>query len=499
MNARSLLMALVVAAAVAGCASERVPEQANGGIDRGGNGGIDRGGNGGIDRGGNGGVDRGGVSRGTITGFGSVIVNGIRFDTSDATIEIDGETSAESELQVGYVVTVTGVIDSDTGTGDAEFVAHDAAVSGPVDRVDAAAGELRVLGQRVLIRRATRVADALGGVDLEHVEAGTVVRVSGYALGTGTVVATRIDPARATEFELSGQVEALDPVAMSFAINSQLVDFSAATLANFPPAGLQPGQYVRVVGTIDGAEGRFRASAVGLRNSAQLPAFEGDEVELEGVITRFASTADFDVSGQPVTTDADTRIDDRTGSALAVGAVVEVEGELDDAGVLLADEVSFRPDALFTLAGRVEAVGAGTLTLLGTTLAVGKHTIFEDDSGRRDRFLNLDGISTGDYVEVRAYQDTAGLVAVAIERDDDQDEIGVEGFVDLVQENEVTIFGIVFQMTPETKLQGRDGSELPLEAFVALLSDGAFASAEGTLIGDRVAVASSIELEYEDD
>ena len=47
-------------------------------------------------------------STGVVSGFGSVIVNGIHFDVSGAQISIDGVPgAAQTDLRVGMVVTVT--------------------------------------------------------------------------------------------------------------------------------------------------------------------------------------------------------------------------------------------------------------------------------------------------------------------------------------------------------------------------------------------------------
>ena len=48
------------------------------------------------------------VSRGIITGFGSVFVNGIKFKTTGASISVDDEAGNESSLRVGMIVTVKG-------------------------------------------------------------------------------------------------------------------------------------------------------------------------------------------------------------------------------------------------------------------------------------------------------------------------------------------------------------------------------------------------------
>ena len=57
------------------------------------------------------GVSSGGTgsfTSGTITGLGSVIVNGIRYDDSTASVTIGGVSSAASALQLGMVVRIQG-------------------------------------------------------------------------------------------------------------------------------------------------------------------------------------------------------------------------------------------------------------------------------------------------------------------------------------------------------------------------------------------------------
>ena len=45
---------------------------------------------------------------GAISGFGSVIVNGVRYSTTGATVTIDDRPGTESELRAGQVVRVEG-------------------------------------------------------------------------------------------------------------------------------------------------------------------------------------------------------------------------------------------------------------------------------------------------------------------------------------------------------------------------------------------------------
>ena len=62
---------------------------------------------------------------------------------------------------------------------------------------------------------------------------------------------------------------------------------------------------------------------------------EGHGSEIEGLITRFASAADFDVAGQRVSAGSGTQYEDGSAADLAVGVNVEVEGGFDAAQISL--------------------------------------------------------------------------------------------------------------------------------------------------------------------
>ncbi len=55
------------------------------------------------------GIDRLGVKAGTVTGFGSIFVNGVEFETDTAEFEVDddGIGSGQADLNIGDIVVVT--------------------------------------------------------------------------------------------------------------------------------------------------------------------------------------------------------------------------------------------------------------------------------------------------------------------------------------------------------------------------------------------------------
>src|SRR5207253_9855203 len=77
------------------------------------------------------------VSVGVMT-KGSIIVNGLHFDESAATIRIDDRAGASAELQNGMVVKVRGQINDDRINGVAQQVEAESEVRGTVQTHDSA-------------------------------------------------------------------------------------------------------------------------------------------------------------------------------------------------------------------------------------------------------------------------------------------------------------------------------------------------------------------------
>lgn len=179
------------------------------------------------------GIDRLGVSSGTITGFGSIFVNGVEWRTTGAGIEVDGQPGTEADLQLGQGVVVRGKLDAGGKSGRADSVAAEGEVEGPVAAIDTAAGTLVVLGQTVRVVTATVfAADIAGG--LAGLVVGDGVEVSGYRDSTGVIRATRIERQEpGDEAGVKGRISGLDPGNQRIMIGSLVVDYAAATLEDF--------------------------------------------------------------------------------------------------------------------------------------------------------------------------------------------------------------------------------------------------------------------------
>ncbi|MFQ5415773.1 MAG: DUF5666 domain-containing protein [Myxococcota bacterium] len=128
---------------------------------------------------------------GTITGFGSLCVNGlsIRYDESTH-IDRAGEPSAAVDLRRGQTV----LVDATREDGDlrAVRISVQPAVTGPVTRVDAAGGRFEVMLQVVDVPHDVERAS---GVTLDQIAPGDRLSVHGLLDADGHIRATRFEAA----------------------------------------------------------------------------------------------------------------------------------------------------------------------------------------------------------------------------------------------------------------------------------------------------------------
>jgi hypothetical protein len=411
------------------------------------------------------------TSKGTISGFGSVIVNGVRYNTNSATFTIDGASGSQSDLSVGDVVVLQGTVNDDGTSPTATSVTFDDAVEGPISAIDTAASTITVLGQLVHIDADTSFDDSISPASIDGLSVNDIVEVSGFVLADGSISATRIEPKPAGgEFEVTGIVSNL--AGMMFDINALEVDFSAAQLDNFPGGSPENGQRVEVKGSTFGAGGELLATRVEFKGNDF--GDDGDLVELEGFITRFVDATDFDVEGIPVTTTGTTTFENGTAADLALNRKVEVEGSIDASGLITATKVELKLANFIRIEGRVDSVGSGFVTIFGVTINTDPLTRFEDKSDADLEIFNLSHIAVGDYLETRGYEDASGVVATQVERDEFRGDVAIRAFVDSVSDPNFTIHGVPIETNGGTVFRDVNDQVIPAGVF--------FGQAMGSLV-----------------
>ncbi len=321
-----------------------------------------------------GGVDSGGTgasvtsfASGPITGFGSVIVNAVRYDDRTASVrDGNGVPRSRDDLRLGMTIEVRGSAIGVDGAGNpastANSIVYASEMIGPVAASDLAARTLTVLGQGIDIAASTVFGESLAGGQAALAIGGIVEVYARFDAATGRYAATRVEARPAgTAFALRGIVSGLDTIARSFSIGPARISYAGVASV---PATLGNGRFTRVaLASVPGAGGVWSATAV---VDGAPPIEDHDEAKLEGKVSAFTSITQFSVNGTPV--DARNASFEGGSAGLALGVRVEVEGTIA-AGVLVAAKVKVESegdggDHEFEVSGPIVSLNATEKTFV---------------------------------------------------------------------------------------------------------------------------------------
>ena len=428
------------------------------------------------------------VTVGTITGFGSVIANGIQFNTDTATVTMNGEPGNLSDLRVGMVVSIRGTVNEETGAAVASQIRFSHEAEGPVRNINRLQNRFVVLGQTVMFDELTVFDD----MTMDDFADGNMVRVSGQWRSEQRIQATHVHRvanayAPGMTMQVKGEISGLNVATQHFNIGTQSCDYSAAAL-ELGDASLANGLYVEVSSSSPMSEGDMLLDRIQARDrdrdKDQLCDADCD-FEIEGYVSSFTSATEFDVDGQPVTTTAETVFVNGTIDTLALDVKLAVDGTLDEAGVLVADRIVFRLPSLVEIEADIEVIDTDTggLTLLGIAITTDESTLFRDHSSVGITDFGYDDLVVGDRTEVRAYIDEAAVVATRLERDDPDDGVVLKAPVEVIAQPDVTLLGVLVTTDQDTVFQNEAQEVIDADTFFALLEDGSIVKAEGVYDG----------------
>lgn len=324
---RRLILPALIAAALAGCASTpdllqpNAQLQCKAGDGIGGTGilAADRGmGGTGIlaqDRGmGGTGISVGVI--GTITGFGSICVNGVHVDyDANTPVTENGTPVSVDALALGHVVAVSAVESNGKLVATSISLLH--ALSGPLTAGPDSAGVFTVMGVPVS-------SSFAAGVDTNSLAVGDTVTIDGLQRDDGTIDATRIVKTssdttafiRGTVEESSGTIQiGAVPIAPSANQNPSLTDLD--------------GQWAVANGTW--ANDRLAANTLAV--GAELGAANVSRLSVEGYLFG-DDEGGYMVRGIPIREDASRPLKRATFDRLAEGQRVQVIGRVESDGSL---------------------------------------------------------------------------------------------------------------------------------------------------------------------
>lgn len=454
----------------------------------------------------------GSIISGQITAKGSIIVNGVKYETVGAQILVDGvSVSNDDSLKVGMIVEIEGSVNADGISGNATAIRFNDSVDGPIASIDAAARKLEVLGQSVLVDDRTVYDDSsVSPPNLSGLSAGDVIEVSGQIDDLGNIRATYIEKKPlGAEVEVTGFVSAKS--GSTFKINNLTVDFSLATLSDFGGGEPIDGDFVEVKGLAANYNaGTNTLVAASVENKAR-DFDDGNEAEVEGFIDSL-TVGGFTIvvtSGRiQVKVDGATVFSGGTADDLKVGMKVEAEGQISS-GVLLADKVDFRDNVRVEVAAAQQSDGDPlTVELRGLpviTVRVDDRTRLEDKRSGASTATGpadlLASILENDALKIRGRLTGSDVLATELEVDDpdsDLDRVELRGPVDNDPGDTrfLEILGVTID-TDGASFEDINGIPLSRTGFFDTAAAGSIVEAKGDLtpsVDDRID-AAEVELE----
>jgi len=432
---------------------------------------------------------------GTVTGFGSIIVNGKRFETEAASVSIDDQPSSQCAvsptnrcgLQEGMTVKVSGSFNGSTNRA-ANIVQEDT-LEGPITSVDVTNSQFAVLGQTVLVDDTTKFDSV---VSLNNLLPGQLVEVSGFVKSDGVIAASFIERKPGTGCsaicEVKGTVRNHNAGLATFQIGGLTVIYDSATLINdmpVPTGSNWNGIFVEVKGT------GFDATTTTLTATKVEPENEGignvvDEFEVEGFVTQAGTPngniIDFTIDTTPVRTTANTEFRGGTVDEIVVGAKMSAEGRFDGT-TLIARHVKFHESV--RLEGDIETIGTNSLTLKGLpgiTVTVNSQTEFKANGGAT--INNLSDLAINNHIRVRGrVSGTNSVIATRIQLRSSDNDVDLQGPVQAASDPTLTILGVTVDTTGVTQFEGVDDGPMSRAAFFAAVQVGTLVKVKGTLNG----------------
>jgi len=286
-----------------------------------------------------------GLVSGTVTGFGSVIIDGNRYPDTTASYDITGDSSATqaiSRTQVG--IGERAEVDTDA-SGNATAVHIIPEVIGVVSAISATTNSLTVAGTRVVVNASDPTLPITvydGYANFSAILVNDRIEVHGLPQTDAAgpyVAATRIElkPGVCTSgcpVRVSGTVSNLSPGATSFSLGGLTVNVGAATVITPTGQSLTNGERVSAFSSAPllSSGTSMNADAIAIRKLANSVSAVST-LRLSGEIGNFVSNASFSVNGVSINAAAATL--SPTSLNLANEADVIVQGSFDPATNLL--------------------------------------------------------------------------------------------------------------------------------------------------------------------
>jgi hypothetical protein len=426
------------------------------------------------------------VVLGTVTGFGSVIIEGVKYDDSAASVKVEDDSASPrndvpSAVKLGMKVEVQA---DDNGRANTLKISPE--LFGKIAAGSRTADGFVVAGQTVKVSLVTPVTVFEGVANLAGLADGDFVEVHGARDGSGNIVATRVerkDPSAAAAIRVTGTVSGYNSADKTFTVGGLIVKFDAATRMNPVGATIANGQRVAVWSDTPIAGNQLTAKSLSVRASGLA---NNDLARLGGVITDLNVAAKtFKVDGVDVDA-ARAQFDNGTLGDLANGRRVRVAGTFA-ASKVTAERIKFvrdQGDAKVELTGVItDYVSPSSFKVRGVPIDASAPTV-EFKNGTPNNLAN------GVLVKIEG---NAGSTVSPSELEfvtaNDSRAAGFAGTISELSASGFKLSGVDIRLTPNTRYENND-----IPATFAALANAKFVKVKGAFSGSAF-VAAEVEVE----
>ncbi|PQA79862.1 hypothetical protein C5F52_27895 [Limnohabitans sp. TS-CS-82] len=207
------------------------------------------------------------LSAGTISGLGSIIVNGVRYETVGSQVldADDDSTAITTPLRIGMTVSVEqNGIDSVTLRPIAGKIWVQSGIQGVASYAGSA---LTVAGMPITTDTSTILLDTTGALTSLAALNNQAVEVYGLPQADGSFLATLVEvETGATNVQIVGTVQSMDNTAKTLVLGTAAVPITVNYASITPPLGLATGSVIVVKAATSSTANAYTVSSLQIRS-----------------------------------------------------------------------------------------------------------------------------------------------------------------------------------------------------------------------------------------
>ena len=421
------------------------------------------------------GVGGTGITQGRVTGFGSMFVNGVKFNTDNASFTRDEVSSKKQEdFKTGEIVTIKGTVDEGRKTGIATEVIFSDTLEGTVTSLPTT-NSIGILGQNITTNNLTIFH---GFNKLSDLKLGNIVEVSGFnsqnKITASSIQLIDTSFTVGSKLEIEGEISDLKRDSLTFKINDLIIDYSNANFFDTTEDIIVNGDFLVVNSNQDIENNILRAANIqSVSNNLEPNTY----YEIEGFITEFDSINNFTIDDEhTITTNNNTVITNGELNDLEFNQFIIAIGNTNAEGILITEEIRILDSSnSIAIEANIESIDLfnNNFMILGQTINIDSFTLISDDTNEEFAEFNLNEFSIGDSVFVDITVIDGIYIAYRLSKISPITTEVIIGIIDTIDSNTKTlnIGNNTIYTNSATLYSNQDGEMITDTAFFALLEE----------------------------